>query len=120
MNSECDSDEYCCRKKKPTLLNLGDNCAESCIGKNCDTGDDCGEPNVGYVVFRTNAWTVVVLVVLRTRIAIPLHWTSMFVARRRFLSTKLSVAMIVLVGKLVTRMTLRCRKRRMLSFEQMR
>ena len=46
MNSECDSDEYCCRKKKPTLLNLGDNCAESCIGKNCDTDDDCGEPNV--------------------------------------------------------------------------
>jgi hypothetical protein len=45
-NSECDSDEYCCRKKKPTLLNLGDNCAESCIGKNCDTDDDCGEPNV--------------------------------------------------------------------------
>jgi hypothetical protein len=60
--------------------------------------------NQTYVVFRTNTWTVVVLVVLRTRIAIPLHWTSMFVARRRFLSTKLSVAMIVSV-KLVTRMT---------------
>jgi hypothetical protein len=51
--------------------------------------------NLTYVVFLTNAWTAVVLVVLRTRIAMSVYLTNMSVARRPFLSTKLSVAMIV-------------------------
>jgi hypothetical protein len=60
--------------------------------------------NLTYVVFLTNAWTAVVLVVLRTRIAMSVYLTNMSVARRPFLSTKLSVAMIVSV-KLVSQMT---------------
>ena len=100
MNSECASDEYCCRKKE-TIGNLGDNCAKSCIWKNCASDDDCGEPDLCCI---SNKCVDRVLVVLRTRIAMSVYLTNTSVARRPFLSTKLSVAMIVSV-KLVTRMT---------------
>ena len=41
FNSDCSTGHYCCKKRHWYELN---ECSDDCIGKSCETNDDCGGP----------------------------------------------------------------------------
>ena len=41
FNSDCSTGQYCCKKRHWYELN---ECSDHCIGKSCETNDDCGGP----------------------------------------------------------------------------